>query len=159
VTSLSSLDSLYESYEQLFTESNVVSLHAFDTDYGTVKLNSTGMSAFSEVMVKLLAYLGVSLTPEIASNLLAGMEVATDDFRSSSVSADTFEAVAQLMRAGGRRLPQAKVNKQASLTSSTTVASTPPTNGFAHAIEQKAKGRKQSIPVSEIPRMEGGARV
>lgn len=171
VTSLESLDGLYMGFESLFTEHTIISIHSFDTDYATVKINTSGTAAFSEAMMGLLTVLGVTFSPEMASNLLAGLAVASDDFRSVSATADTFEVVSQLLRAGGQRLPAAKIPKQgfSLATGAPAKLSIAPsgnlnsTNGFAQAIQQgrddsNNKNRKQPLPVSEAQRMEGGSR-
>jgi nanoRNase/pAp phosphatase (c-di-AMP/oligoRNAs hydrolase) len=150
VTNLESLDGLYQGNEQLFSDNDVVSIHAFETNYGTVKLNTLGTTGFSEVMAKLLEQLEVAITPEIATNLLAGMERASDHFRSSATTADAFETVARLLRAGGHRPTQTKGN---GLHSSAPVASDeiPPV--------LKNKNNKQNQTSMDVPRMEGGARI
>jgi hypothetical protein len=57
----------------------------------------------SEQVTMLLAGQQLPLTPDAASNLLAGLERATNMYQTPDVAADTFEAAAMLMRAGGVR--------------------------------------------------------
>ena len=111
LTNLASLDGLYEGFTDIFNETNIASIHAFDTDYGTIHLNTSGAAAFSEATTKLLTQLGVTLTPEMANNLLAGLETATDHFKSSTMTAETFDTVAQLLRAGGHRMATNKTTE------------------------------------------------
>ncbi|OGM03059.1 hypothetical protein A2115_02280 [Candidatus Woesebacteria bacterium GWA1_41_8] len=60
-------------------------------------------SSVSEVMTALLKESGLQIDGDIATDLLMGIESATNDFSDMNVTADTFAAVAELMRAGGRR--------------------------------------------------------
>lgn len=61
-------------------------------------------SAVSEVVVSLMKESGISWDQDIASNLLMGIETASNNFTDRSVSADTFAIIAELMRSGGERL-------------------------------------------------------
>jgi len=135
LTSLASLDGLYEDFTDVFNDTNIASIHAFETDYGTIRLNTSGAAAFSEATTKLLSQLGVTLTPEIANNLLAGLEIATDHFHSTTMTADTFETIAQLLRAGGHRLATTKANSQSNNVFSlpTQAQTEPAVNNFASA--------------------------
>ncbi len=57
----------------------------------------------SEAVTLLLTELRLPINPDAASNLLQGLEVASNNFTSISVTADTFEAAANLLRHGARR--------------------------------------------------------
>lgn len=65
-------------------------------------LESTG-SSVSEVVYMLLSDSNLDIDQDIATNLLAGIEMASEGFSSEGVTAETFEVVANLMRLGGRR--------------------------------------------------------
>jgi c-di-AMP phosphodiesterase-like protein len=56
-----------------------------------------------EYVTLLLTNAQLTITPDCASNLLAGLERATNAYQTPDVTADTFEAAAILMRQGGRR--------------------------------------------------------
>lgn len=168
VTGLASLDGLYEAYESLFSESTIASVHAFETEYGSIKLNTSGFSTIAEGVAKLLPALGVAPTPEMASNLLAAIAMTSDDFRSSSMTADTFEVVAQLLRAGGHRLVMSKITPSLVAPEAHSVSmDVPRSNGFADAVQTTnrqqqngaKKARKVLPPVSEMPPIEGGSRL
>ena len=60
-------------------------------------------SSVSEVMVNLIADLALSLDADTASNLLAGIFDATNNLSDSKVTAETYMAVAQCLRVGGRK--------------------------------------------------------
>lgn len=63
-------------------------------------------SSVSELTANLLYQAGLEPDMDAATNLLMGIEEATDRFMTESVSADTFEIIARLMRVGGRRFPK-----------------------------------------------------
>jgi len=63
-------------------------------------------SSISELVATLIKESGVSLSSDLATNLLMGIEEGTKNFTKQEVTADTFALVAELMRSGGSRLPQ-----------------------------------------------------
>lgn len=60
----------------------------------------------SELVYSLIKESGFSLDPDIATNLIMGIETGTNSFSSREVTAETFETVADLMKRGGRRSAQ-----------------------------------------------------
>ena len=68
-----------------------------------LQLSSMGISSLSELVVELLQQSQLQLTPQIASNLLLGIEDKTRGLRYGTVTAESFAAVADLLRAGGSR--------------------------------------------------------
>lgn len=60
-------------------------------------------SSISELVAKIIEGAGFQIEEDIATNLLMGIEEASNSFEDPSTTADTFEAVAMLMRAGGKR--------------------------------------------------------
>lgn len=81
---------------------------------GTRALESSGKvislarpaSCLSELMATLIKESGLSFNADIATNLLMGVEEATQGFKDPDVTAETFALVAELMRQGGRRMPK-----------------------------------------------------
>jgi hypothetical protein len=61
----------------------------------------------SEVVANIIKANNMSMDPDIATNLVMGIEEGTSNFTSGEVTPDTFEVFAWLMRSGGHR--QAKV--------------------------------------------------
>ena len=57
----------------------------------------------SQSAAQILADLRLPVNVDTASNLLAGLEQATNNFQNQSVTADTFEVAAHLLRLGARR--------------------------------------------------------
>jgi len=78
----------------------------------TVSEFATPGAALSEVTAKIIKDSGYNIEADIATNLLMGVEEATQEFSTSGVTADTFMLVSELMRAGGKRLSQGQVKAQ-----------------------------------------------
>jgi hypothetical protein len=63
--------------------------------------------SYSEMVYYLVRQLQLGkMNEDIATNLLSGVEYATERFMQPNLPARVFETVAQLMRAGGKRQPQ-----------------------------------------------------
>lgn len=73
---------------------------------------ATPSSSISELIAKVLSQLSLPVDPDIATNLLMGIEDATDNYKSPEVTAETFEITAGLIRAGGRRLAKVGLDRQ-----------------------------------------------
>jgi nanoRNase/pAp phosphatase (c-di-AMP/oligoRNAs hydrolase) len=104
--SLENLGELYKQEKALLENKSktLVNLSHLDknSQFGTVNLYDPTASGCSEIMVSVIKGLELTLEPDMATNLLAGIEAATQNF-SQARNADTFEAVTELMRLGGQR--------------------------------------------------------
>jgi len=103
VHNLEDLDQLYFGYEPLYENAFVVTLNSFKTALGNLQFDLSGTSSLSETLVGLLSGLDIPLTETMATDLLLGVESATERLQSFAASADTFEVVAKLLRAGAKR--------------------------------------------------------
>lgn len=103
VHSWQSLEQLYVGYEDLYSQATTVTIHTFEPEIGNLKINVGDTSSFSEGVASMIMNLELPFSPEAAADILAGIETASNGLQSLSVTADTFELVAQLMRLGGRR--------------------------------------------------------
>jgi hypothetical protein len=63
-------------------------------------------SSVSEIVADLIKEAELEVDSDIASNLIAGIEMGSNHYMSGGVSANTFQLIADLMRLGGKRLPQ-----------------------------------------------------
>lgn len=61
-------------------------------------------SSISEIVADLIKESGGILDQDVATNLLMGIELATNNFSDATVSADTFLIISALMQSGGKRL-------------------------------------------------------
>lgn len=101
---LDSLGGVYKQHAQAFSGGHLVNIdNQNNTGFGTTNVVDTVASSVSEVMVNLTLDLGLAMDGDAASNLLAGIFASTDNLTSAKVSADTYMAVAQCLRAGGRK--------------------------------------------------------
>ena len=61
-------------------------------------------SSVSELVADLIKESGLKIDEDIATNLLMGVEEASEGFTGSLVSAETFATISELMKVGGKRL-------------------------------------------------------
>lgn len=106
---INSFEELGEGYQKerlLFDTAMTVSFSPFaQTPFTKCHLEMGKSSSLCEFMVSACEALGIPLDQDSAANFLVGIDVSTDGFRAPTVSADTFETVAKLMRLGAF-LPQ-----------------------------------------------------
>jgi hypothetical protein len=107
VTDLHELGPVYDEVKDLFQaqSSTVVSLsHTPHRDqFALYQLHDYDSISLSQIAAHTIDSLGLPLDSDSASNLLAGLEKATDSFRSAKVTVATFEIAAKLMRHGAKR--------------------------------------------------------
>lgn len=78
---------------------------SFSSDKDYISFSRPAASV-SEIVYDLIKESGLEIDADIATNLLAGIEDASNRFSDSSVSAETFAAVSALMKSGGKRLSE-----------------------------------------------------
>ena len=61
-------------------------------------------SSVSEIICQLMEESDLTIDADVATNLIIGIEDASGEFSSPEVTAETFELVAKLLRAGGQRI-------------------------------------------------------
>lgn len=69
------------------------------------------LASVSELTFFLLNEAQLPIDADVATNLLMGIEDATQNYKSQTVTAETFEITASLIRMGGRRLSGEPVDK------------------------------------------------
>jgi hypothetical protein len=109
-----SLEHLYSKYVDVYDNATVVTVHNFEPEIGDINIDISGKSCWAESTLSLIENLGLELSEKAATNLLYSIENATNNLSSFTATADTFESVAKLLRAGGRRISPRilKVDKQ-----------------------------------------------
>jgi len=136
---LSDLGPIYEKEIKLFESAKVVNFGSSSTSFGAVNFTDPS-SSNSELVAATIQELHLPINADIASNLMQGIEDATQGLSSPNMTADTFEAIAVLYRNGARRrgpkveAPQVKV-----------VADTPIID-----VENKEVVRSQAQPEKEL---------
>jgi len=101
--SLEELGKLYQDNRAMFDQEKVF------------KFTYNPSSSFSEEISRLIHNLQLSIDPDIASNLMSGIERSTRGFDPALASADTFEMAAFLLRSGGQRQNRVSLNQSTQL--------------------------------------------
>lgn len=98
------LSQIYEQERDTFinTESINIATHPTNTQFGTYNLTDPTASSLAELMGQLLREGKFSTRADIATNLIAGIESATNNLQFKT-SAATFNLLSWLMRGGGKR--------------------------------------------------------
>ena len=104
VPSWESVDGLVGKYLDSIQSLPVIHFSRVEAVIGTLKLDITPAASFAEVCAYVLQELGVAISGEMATNLLAGIEQATDSFRSMATTAESLEIASKLLRLGARRM-------------------------------------------------------
>lgn len=104
VKTLDSLAQLYIGYEDEYKNTQSIALCNQPVEFASVVLTQDALSSLSELAFALLKTAGLGAVTASATDLLCGIESATDRLRSTSVNADTFMTVAELLRAGATRV-------------------------------------------------------
>lgn len=148
VDQLEDLEQLYIGYEQLFEQTTVVSMHTYDTAFGTVKVNISGSASYGEVVAYLLQELEVPIDADLATNLLTAIESATQTFKSLSVTAQTFEIAGKLLAMGARRIrlndETARVQEKGSVSPDVFKRVLPPAK--EQHLDKKSKPKRDDLP-------------
>ncbi|AKM83027.1 hypothetical protein A2422_03565 [Candidatus Woesebacteria bacterium RIFOXYC1_FULL_31_51] len=99
-------------------------------------------SGVSELMANLIKESGLSIDPDIATNLLSGIEDSSKNFQGSDVTALTFEIFAELLKLGGIRMPKI-------LSSDNFPKGSIPTKPFTNVRSQQVKQVEKTTKVEE----------
>lgn len=120
--SLAAFGSLPTAEAALFSQATIVNLSSLPSAYGSINLVDPS-SSLCELVTAVIQELGLPLSQDAANNLMLGIESATDNLQSTSLTADTFEALAILYRAGARRQPKSTL-PQATIINNTPIIDT-----------------------------------
>ncbi len=102
---LNALGNLYQANSQVFSGTHIVNIdtNVANTSFGQTNVLDPQASSICEIMTNLISDLGYNLDADSASNLLAGIFASTGNLSNSKVTADTYMAVANCLRVGGRK--------------------------------------------------------
>jgi len=101
---LEDLGVFYEEERKLFTDAATVAMSQFTpTKFAQYHISNNQASSLSEITGDYISQLGLSINEDSATSLLFGIDIATNNLQISTVSAETFDLVAKLLRAGGQR--------------------------------------------------------
>jgi hypothetical protein len=103
--SLEDLGELYQKEKTLLDDKTktLVNISTLaNSQFGSVNLADPTVSSASEIVAVVIKSLGLSLEQDMATNLLAGIEAATQNLAQAR-NVDTFEIVTELLKLGGQR--------------------------------------------------------
>ncbi len=105
VHQLLDLGNFYHSARDFFTSTKLVSytVDIPQENYTDHQIYDPNASSLSEITLNVIESLELRVDIDIATNLLHGLEKATDGFTNPDVTHATFETAAKLMRRGARR--------------------------------------------------------
>ena len=98
------LGKIYHNEKKLFDEQETINIDIspLNSQFGKSNLIDLRSSSLSEIIGLMIKHLNMAIDADIATNLLAGMETATNNF-TAKTRAETFEIIAWCMKSGGRR--------------------------------------------------------
>lgn len=102
---LGGLKKLFDEDKDMYATKPIVNVdrHPNNAHYGHTNMVDADASATAEVVSQLLVGLGVTMTEDIATNLLNALFGATNNFQNTNVSASAFELAATALKAGAKR--------------------------------------------------------
>lgn len=86
-----------------------IGVRSYVSQVAVISLATSG-SSVSEVVANLIKNNNLPMDPDIATNLVMGIEAGSSNFSSSEVTPETFETFAYLLRQGGARRPKVVEN-------------------------------------------------
>ena len=103
--SLSDLGNLQIQNQAAFSGAHLVNMdnQQSNSSFGKINILDPNCSSASEIITNVINALGLPLNSDIASNLIAGVFMATNNLTNPQVNAETFMVVATLLRAGGKK--------------------------------------------------------
>lgn len=104
-SSFEDLGEIYFGHKTFFQEANTVNINISQASKPFAKINliNSQMASFGEFITFFLSTLKMPVDEDIASNLLLGIERATNNFSLTKSTPVTFEAIAFCLRAGARK--------------------------------------------------------
>jgi nanoRNase/pAp phosphatase (c-di-AMP/oligoRNAs hydrolase) len=145
------LDYLYSTHEKFFADTPIISIHTFQNDLTPLQLDTSSFGSMCEGLVWIIEGIQLNVTPQGATSLLKGVELATDHFRSLSTTADTFESVAKLMRAGARRTV---VNKEKTPVANQVIRSEQPSR-TSDSTSKRLNNAKKNLHIQPKEKLRG----
>lgn len=106
VNRLTDLGQIHQSESKLFTDATVVALgRAGNPDYSEFSIFDNAASSVAEVVNSFMQEMEWSIKEDVASNLLAGLDHATNRFSHPQISAQAFLTAGKLIQSGAKRQP------------------------------------------------------
>jgi hypothetical protein len=146
---LQSLGQLYQENQNDFNGKTIINIdrHLVNDLYGVVNYVNKTSSSSSELVFRVLEAVHAEIDKDMATNLYAGLSVATNNFTSYSVNADTFEVAAALLKRGALKRPPTRGNQP----SMNAAAGIPPAPYNAPQQPQQQQAQQQPQPQNNPP--------
>lgn len=99
---LNNLGDIYLNNKEKFTGCEIINIdrHLTNANYGTANYVKKTAASLSEIVFEVIQGLNIEIDKEIATNLYTGIIAGTNNFTSYSVTAQTLETAAKLLRLG-----------------------------------------------------------
>jgi nanoRNase/pAp phosphatase (c-di-AMP/oligoRNAs hydrolase) len=112
VSKISDLGDLYNNNRQLFDKGNLINIdnQSSNNNFGKINLVDNQIPSISEILAGNLSAMGFSMNPDTATNLLAGITAASNNFTSDTTNASTFESAAICLKNGAEKIKS--INKE-----------------------------------------------
>lgn len=109
---LGGLKNLYEGQKDLFATKPIINIdrHPNNSNFGQVNVVDPKASSTSELVAQCMSGIGVTLTMDIANNLLNALYITTNNFTSIGIGAAAFEVAAVCAKAGATKFTPAIVS-------------------------------------------------
>lgn len=153
---LTALGNVYNLNTQVFSGTHLVNIdtQVSNTSFGQTNVLDTNASSVSEMVGNVLADLGFVLSADTASNLLAGIFQSTSNLTNEKVNAETYLAVANCLRVGGKKPGVASVNTQPQVSISQPTQTVPaydwstlmPKDSTAEPVSQVQPASEYTVP-------------
>lgn len=106
LSKLEDLGSIYESERGVFSKATVVAFNRRqEPNYAAVNILNKEASSLSEIVAEFLEDVDQPAKNDSASNLLAGIDFATNRFQNPLISANAFITAGKLIQNGAKRQP------------------------------------------------------
>lgn len=102
---LNVLGNVYSQNQNVFSGTHIVNIdtQSANTSFGQTNVLDAGASSLSEIIINLISDFGFNLDSDMATNLLTGIFSATNNLSDLKVTADTYIAVANCLKVGGKK--------------------------------------------------------
>lgn len=104
VQNLADLGALYQDHQELFAQANLVTLGNISPSFTPAHdLTDLDTPSAVETTTQFMQQLNLPVNQDIATNLMLGLQRATNNFQSLQTSADSFHTASVLAQAGAKR--------------------------------------------------------
>lgn len=113
INTLEELGKLYSEEKEFLDRAKIINLVAKpqNVQFAATVLTPQQPTTLTQVVAHLAEKLGLEFTPDAATNLFQQLSQNTQNYQSNTVTPETFETAAALLRAGARRQPAASVSR------------------------------------------------